>query len=331
MTIAPQHPVHHVEIRHTTVPHTQAPHTPTRHTPAPHPTSADPDTVLRLAYREAGDPAAPPLLLLHALGESSLSWDPLLDDLAALGHRVLAPDARGHGDSGRPGQYSYELMTADTLAFCAALELHSAPGPDAALGLHSVPDPDSTPYPDSTPGLSSTPGPDLARWPVPGPASAPGGLAVVGHSMGAVTASLVTAALERATSPAAGTIPAPSGAPARVTRLVLEDTTVPRPGGARFEPFDEPGHPVPFDWPLVNALRAQRSDPDPAWWADALRIQAPVLVVAGGPDSSVDQADLVRFADEVADGRLAEIRVGHMVHDEDPEEFLAVVGEFLRP
>ncbi|MFI6427844.1 alpha/beta fold hydrolase [Promicromonospora sp. NPDC050880] len=244
--------------------------------------------------------------MLHALGESSLSWDPLLDDLAALGHRVLAPDARGHGDSGRPGQYSYELMTADTLAFCAALGLNPAPGPNPA------------------------PRPDLARGPDPRPDSAPGGLAVVGHSMGAVTASLVTAALERATGPAAGTIPAPS-APARVTRLVLEDATVPRPGGARFEPFDEPGHPVPFDWPLVNALRAQRSDPDPAWWADALRIQAPVLVVAGGPDSSVDQTDLVRFAEEVTDGRLAEIRVGHMVHDEAPEEFLAVVGEFLRP
>jgi pimeloyl-ACP methyl ester carboxylesterase len=55
-----------------------------------------------------------------------------------------------------------------------------------------------------------------------------------------------------------------------------------------------------------------------------------VLVVAGGPGSSVDQADLVDFAAGLDNGRLVEIRVGHMVHDEAPAEFLAAVGEFLR-
>ncbi|WP_020015222.1 alpha/beta fold hydrolase [Promicromonospora sukumoe] len=266
MTTAAQHPVRHVDIHHAAL----------RHDDVVAPAET---TRLRLAYREAGDPAAPVLLLLHALGESSLSWDPLLDDLAALGYRVLAPDARGHGESDRPGQYSYELMTADTLAFCAALDV-----------------------------------------------TAPGGLAIVGHSMGAVTAALVTATLN-ATTPA--TKPA-TPTPPPVTRLVLEDATPPRAGGPRFEPFDEPDHPVPFDWPLVNALRAQRGDPDPAWWDDALGIEAPVLVVAGGPTSNVDQADLAEFAAGVARGRLVEIRVGHMVHDEAPDEFLAVVTDFLR-
>ncbi|MFD7024714.1 alpha/beta fold hydrolase [Promicromonospora sukumoe] len=270
MTTAAQHPVLHVDVQHE---------------------GALQDAAhLRIAYREAGDPAAPVLLLLHALGESSLSWDPLLGDLAALGYRALAPDARGHGDSDRPGQYSYELLTADTLAFCAA------------LGVTDV-----------------------------------SGLAVVGHSMGAVTAALVTATLNASapsnstdtrTGPDTSTTAA--SAPGPVTRLVLEDATPTRPGGPRFEPFDEPDHPVPFDWPLVNALRAQRSDPDPAWWDDALRITAPVLVVAGGPSSNVDQAELADFTAGVAHGKLVEIRVGHMVHDEAPDEFLAVVTDFLR-
>jgi pimeloyl-ACP methyl ester carboxylesterase len=272
MTTAAQHPVRHVDVEHAPVSRTQNPAAPGAGT-TPDPTDVTGAPAgLRLAYREAGDPDAPALLLLHALGESSLSWEPLLDDLAALGYRVLAPDARGHGDSDRPGEYTYELMAADALAFCAAL------GVDAA----------------------------------------PGGLAVVGHSMGAVTATLVTTALNDATP-----------APGPVTRLVLEDATPTRPGGPRFEPFDEPDQPVPFHWPLVNALRAQRSDPDPAWWDDALRIEAPVLVVAGGPTSNVDQADLADFTAGVADGRLVEIRVGHMVHDEAPDEFLAAVGEFL--
>lgn len=273
MTTAAQHPVRYVDVQHA----------PQRHGRAAEHGATQPDAAsLRLAYREAGDPAAPVLLLLHALGESSLSWDPLLGDLAALGYRALAPDARGHGDSDRPGQYSYELMAADTLAFCAA------------LGVTDV-----------------------------------SGLAVVGHSMGAVTAALVTSALNTAPGTDAGTDAAAS-APGPVTRLVLEDATPTRPGGPRFEPFDEPDHPVPFDWPLVNALRAQRSDPDPAWWDDALRITAPVLVVAGGPTSNVDQADLTDFTAGVAHGKLVEIRVGHMVHDEAPDEFLAVVTDFLR-
>ncbi|MEV0895042.1 alpha/beta fold hydrolase [Promicromonospora sp. NPDC050262] len=278
MTTAAQHPVRHVDIHHAPVRHDDdvAP-TGTAPTGTPTPATLADTSRLRLAYREAGDPSAPVLLLLHALGESSLSWEPLLDDLAALGYRVLAPDARGHGESDRPGQYSYELMTADTLAFCAALGV-----------------------------------------------TAPGGLAIVGHSMGAVTAALVTAALNATTPVTAQPAPAP------VTRLVLEDATPPRTGGPRFEPFDEPDHPVPFDWPLVNALRAQRGDPDPAWWDDALGIEAPVLVVAGGPTSNVDQADLAEFAGSVAHGRLVEIRVGHMVHDEAPDEFLAVVTDFLR-
>jgi pimeloyl-ACP methyl ester carboxylesterase len=240
MTTAPMHPVHHVDVG-----------------------------PLRLAYREVGEPDAPPLLLLHALGESSLSWDPLMDDLAALGYRVLAPDARGHGDSDRPGDYRYEVLAADAVAFCEAL------------------------------------------------APAPAAVTVVGHSMGAATAALVTTLLTDAS-------------PGRVARLVLEDATPVRPGGPTFEPLEQPDQPLPFDWPVVNALRAQRSEPDPAWWADGLRIDVPVLVVAGGPGSSVDQADLVEFAAGVPDGRLVEIRVGHMVHDEAPAEFLAVVSEFLR-
>ncbi|MFD7307956.1 alpha/beta fold hydrolase [Promicromonospora sp. NPDC059942] len=311
MTTAAQHPVRHVDIQHAPLRHDDAV-APT----ATRPTNAAPDTVgpaatapLRLAYREAGDPAAPVLLLLHALGESSLSWDPLLDDLAALGYRVLAPDARGHGDSDRPGQYSYELMTADTLAFCAALGVTAQ---------------------DDAAGAADAGGTVAAR-----PVAAPDGFAIVGHSMGAVTAALVTTALN-ATAPAASDEPTPTPTPtptqstAPVTRLVLEDAAPPRPGGPRFEPFDEPDHPVPFDWPLVNALRAQRGDPDPAWWDDALGIEAPVLVVAGGPTSNVDQADLAEFTSRVAHGRLVEIRVGHMVHDEAPDEFLAAVTDFLR-
>ena len=71
---------------------------------------------IRLAYRVWGSPGAPPLLLLHGLGEGAADWDAVAP---AFGRhwRVYAPDLRGHGRSDRPGDYSVELMEADVLAF----------------------------------------------------------------------------------------------------------------------------------------------------------------------------------------------------------------------
>lgn len=52
-------------------------------------------------------------------------------------------------------------------------------------------------------------------------------------------------------------------------------------------------------------------------------------MLAGGPESHVRQQS---FADALAllpDGRVHEIPVGHHIHEEAPEEFLAAVTPFL--
>jgi len=54
---------------------------------------------LRLHVLEAGDPAAPCLLLLHGFPELAYSWRHQLVPLAEAGYHVLAPDQRGHGRS----------------------------------------------------------------------------------------------------------------------------------------------------------------------------------------------------------------------------------------
>ena len=54
-----------------------------------------------------------PLLLLHGLADHALVWSSLGDDLAADYH-IVAPDLRGHGDSGKPlKDYSFESAIAD--------------------------------------------------------------------------------------------------------------------------------------------------------------------------------------------------------------------------
>lgn len=101
---------------------------------------------VRLAYAVTGRPDAPPLLLLHALGEDHTSWDYVAAALAG-DYRVYALDLRGHGESGHPGVYSFESMRDDVLAFLDALGLspvtlvgHSLGAVVAALVAQRRPD-----------------------------------------------------------------------------------------------------------------------------------------------------------------------------------------------
>ncbi|WP_269938913.1 alpha/beta fold hydrolase [Arthrobacter sp. HY1533] len=69
---------------------------------------------------EVGDPGAPPLLLLHAWGESGRSFDRLVPLLR--GFRILAPDLRGQGGADKPdGGYSLAGQAEDAAAILSAL------------------------------------------------------------------------------------------------------------------------------------------------------------------------------------------------------------------
>jgi 3-oxoadipate enol-lactonase len=76
----------------------------------------------RISYLAGGDPGAPPLVLLHALGEDATSWTAVVDRLAPH-FSLFAPDLRGHGRSDWPGEYSSELMRDDVLGVLDALGL----------------------------------------------------------------------------------------------------------------------------------------------------------------------------------------------------------------
>jgi len=63
---------------------------------------------LKLHFTDWGNASAPPLLLVHGGLDHSRSWDYLARALAADFH-VVAPDLRGHGDSGWAFGSSYSL------------------------------------------------------------------------------------------------------------------------------------------------------------------------------------------------------------------------------
>ncbi|MEU3223283.1 alpha/beta fold hydrolase [Streptomyces sp. NPDC006976] len=80
---------------------------------------------IRLAYRVWGDPAAPPVVLVHGRCGDSTTWRDIGPRLAAT-HRVYAFDLRGHGLSDWPGRYSLELFRDDLHGFLEARNLAGA-------------------------------------------------------------------------------------------------------------------------------------------------------------------------------------------------------------
>ena len=74
---------------------------------------------VRLAWRELGDPDAPPVLLLHGYFSNAVTnWIRYghADRLAAAGRRVVMPDLRAHGDSDKPhdsSAYPPDVLASD--------------------------------------------------------------------------------------------------------------------------------------------------------------------------------------------------------------------------
>jgi len=76
---------------------------------------------MRFHFTEWGDPAAPPVIVLHGGNQSCHSWDLVSLHLSDRYH-VFALDQRGHGDTewSRELDYSMEAMASDVHAFLDA-------------------------------------------------------------------------------------------------------------------------------------------------------------------------------------------------------------------
>ena len=101
---------------------------------------------IRLVYREEGDPAAPPLVLIHGRTANHNDWNGVTQHFAARYH-VIALDLRGHGASDHPGTYALPDMARDVVALLdelgferATLVGHSLGGAVAYLMAMTWPD-----------------------------------------------------------------------------------------------------------------------------------------------------------------------------------------------
>jgi len=135
---------------------------------------------------------------------------------------------------------------------------------------------------------------------------------LVAHSMGTAVATLI--AMDR---------------PDVVRRLVLEEGPFPFPADPPRPVPTAPDGPTPYDWRVLPEIAAQRNEPPARHWDGLAETTAPTLIVAGGPRSHLRQDELAKVAGRIPDARLTTIDAGHMVHDERPAEFLAVLRDFL--
>lgn len=84
---------------------------------------------LRMHVLEAGDPAAPCIVLLHGFPELAFSWREVMPTLAGAGFYVVAPDQRGFGrTTGADTRYDADLtafrqinLVTDVLALVSAM------------------------------------------------------------------------------------------------------------------------------------------------------------------------------------------------------------------
>jgi pimeloyl-ACP methyl ester carboxylesterase len=84
---------------------------------------------LEIAYEEAGEPSADPVVLLHGLPDDAKAWAVVSQGLSAAGFRTIAPYLRGFGatrfrrhDTPRSGQQG--ALAQDLKDFIAGLNLH---------------------------------------------------------------------------------------------------------------------------------------------------------------------------------------------------------------
>ena len=87
----------------------------------------------RLRVWEWGDEGAPAVICLHGAYDHGRMFDGLAPRLAERGYRVLAPDLRGHGDSGRVSSGNTWMASALDVALLAR-----GAGPPVGLVGHSM-------------------------------------------------------------------------------------------------------------------------------------------------------------------------------------------------
>jgi len=138
-------------------------------------------------------------------------------------------------------------------------------------------------------------------------------ITLIGHSMGGVVAYLV--AMHK---------------PELVSHLVIEDVSPPYKRDQTIPDPPDNTDSLGFDWEVVPAIVAEVNAGNPQTWADLKTIQAPTLLIGGGPDSHIPQDKLLEVAQRIPGCDLITIATGHHGHTSEPGAFVNAVVTWLQ-
>ena len=257
-------------------------------------------------YLEAGDPAAPTVVLVHdgAYGTTAeLCWGPLIDRLDAEFH-VLAPDLLGWGGTDKVvflDRSPYAFRVPHIAAFCRELGVESAAFVGASFGgsllLRALTDPGS-------------------GWPVRravsisgtgGPFRLPSGTA----ALGAYT-------------------PSVEGARTLTGLLVADLTGLDEHIEQRYRNSLVPGHFEAMQAPgLKNPATTRTPPPDP-FLEQLASVEVPLLLVEGRQDQLLEPGWSKEIASRAPAATAVETEYAHEPNIDAPDALAGLVLPFLR-
>ena len=275
---------------------------------------------LKIHYLEWGEPDGEPLLLIHGFLDHARSWEPLVAELEKKSSKprwIVAPDCRGHGDSGwvgAGGYYHFPDYLWDLERLLESLDVEKI-----SLIGHSMGGTISFLYAGTFPEkvrklvLAEGIGPIAMRF-VDAPPRMERWLAELKGLRQRKVVEYAT--LEKAAERLRRKNPRLK--PELALELASSGMKQIESGKWvwKFDPLHRTVAPQPFY--AGQAVEFFR------------RIQCPVLIVDGAKSRQTPRPDLEERLSALADRSHAEIEdAGHMVHHDNPEKLAEVVTEFL--
>jgi|APFre7841882724_1041349.scaffolds.fasta_scaffold03312_4 pimeloyl-ACP methyl ester carboxylesterase len=260
---------------------------------------------LALHYLEWGAPDAPPVVLLHGLRAYG-QWFEEFCEPAAAHLRLIALDQRGRGRSAwaGPGEYTTDHYVADVHALAGALGL-------ARFGLvgHSMGGWNAVAYAAKYPGQVRS-------------------LVIVDSAPELDPAGLARIKAELARTPQAFA----NLAEARAFLAGLHHRATPRSLETRLQWMLAPREDGTLGWridPRIFDPNIPR-DPPERMWGELAALACPTLIVRGAITDIVTRASCEQMLAALKQGELVEIpRAGHMIVEDNPQDFNAAVIPFL--
>ena len=258
--------------------------------------------------------SGPPVVLLHGWPDRATLWAHQIAALAAAGHRVIAPDLRGFGDSDRPeGVENYRMgaLAADVLGVADALGVG-----DFALAGHD--------WGSSLGWAITLRSPRVTRY----------AAFSVGHPAAFVSDGLIQKAKSwymlwfQFPGVAEEVLPADDWAFLRTWAHVSFDDGDPLPA-QQIADLSRPGA-------LTASLNWYRANIDPATFVPTGPMQlppirVPVLGVWGERDMALTESQMRRSAEFTEDFRYERVAgAGHWIPAEAPERTSELLLDFLR-